>query len=92
MTPSKPRCTFAIISHPDAGKTTITEKLLWFGGVVREAGMVKSKSGDFAKSDWMELEQQRGISITSSVMSFEYNDRALHLLGDAPLDSCVAGS
>lgn len=78
-----PRCTFAIISHPDAGKTTITEKLLWFGGVVREAGMVKSKSGDYAKSDWMELEKQRGISITSSVMSFEYNDRALHLL-DTP--------
>lgn len=79
----KPRCTFAIISHPDAGKTTMTEKLLWFGGVVREAGMVKSKSGDYAKSDWMELEKQRGISITSSVMSFEYNDRALHLL-DTP--------
>lgn len=78
-----PRCTFAIISHPDAGKTTMTEKLLWFGGVVREAGMVKSKSGDFAKSDWMELEKQRGISITSSVMSFEYGDRALHLL-DTP--------
>jgi peptide chain release factor 3 len=79
----KPRCTFAIISHPDAGKTTMTEKLLWFGGVVREAGMVKSKTGDYAKSDWMELEKQRGISITSSVMSFEYNDRALHLL-DTP--------
>ncbi len=79
----KTRCTFAIISHPDAGKTTMTEKLLWFGGVVREAGMVKSKSGDYAKSDWMELEKQRGISITSSVMSFEYNDRALHLL-DTP--------
>lgn len=79
----KPRCTYAIISHPDAGKTTMTEKLLWFGGVVREAGMVKSKSGDYAKSDWMELEKQRGISITSSVMSFEYNDRALHLL-DTP--------
>lgn len=78
-----PRCTFAIISHPDAGKTTMTEKLLWFGGVVREAGMVKSKSGEYAKSDWMELEKQRGISITSSVMSFEYNDRALHLL-DTP--------
>jgi peptide chain release factor 3 len=78
-----PRATFAIISHPDAGKTTMTEKLLWFGGVVREAGMVKSKSGDYAKSDWMELEKQRGISITSSVMSFEYNDRALHLL-DTP--------
>ncbi len=83
MNPPKSRCTFAIISHPDAGKTTMTEKLLWFGGVVREAGMVKSKSGDFAKSDWMELEKQRGISITSSVMSFEYNERALHLL-DTP--------
>ena len=83
MNPPKPRCTFAIISHPDAGKTTMTEKLLWFGGVVREAGMVKSKTGDYAKSDWMELEKQRGISITSSVMSFEYNDRALHLL-DTP--------
>ena len=79
----KPRCTFAIISHPDAGKTTMTEKLLWFGGVVREAGMVKSKTGDYAKSDWMDLEKKRGISITSSVMSFEYNDRALHLL-DTP--------
>jgi len=78
-----PRATFAIISHPDAGKTTVTEKLLWFGGVVREAGMVKSKTGEYAKSDWMELEKQRGISITSSVMSFEYNDRAIHLL-DTP--------
>jgi peptide chain release factor 3 len=77
------RCTFAIISHPDAGKTTVTEKLLWFGGVVRKAGMVKSKSGDFAKSDWMEMEQDRGISITSSVMSYTYNDRAVHLL-DTP--------
>ena len=77
------RCTFAIISHPDAGKTTVTEKLLWFGGVVRKAGMVKSKSGEYAKSDWMELEKQRGISITSSVMSFEYGNRALHLL-DTP--------
>lgn len=78
-----PRCTFAIISHPDAGKTTMTEKLLWFGGVVREAGMVKSKSGDFAKSDWMELEKQRGISITSTVLSFAYAERAVHLL-DTP--------
>jgi len=77
------RATFAIISHPDAGKTTMTEKLLWFGGVIREAGMVKSKSGDFAKSDWMELEKQRGISITSSVLSFDYNERAIHLL-DTP--------
>lgn len=78
-----PRATFAIISHPDAGKTTMTEKLLWFGGVVREAGMVKSKSGDFAKSDWMELEKQRGISITSTVLSFDYAQRAVHLL-DTP--------
>ena len=79
-----PRCTFAIISHPDAGKTTVTEKLLWFGGVVRsQEGMVKSKSGDYAKSDWMQMEQDRGISITSSVMSFEYNKRAVHLL-DTP--------
>ena len=77
------RCTFAIISHPDAGKTTVTEKLLWFGGLVRQAGMVKSKSGDYAKSDWMEIEQERGISITSSVMSYEYNNRYVHLL-DTP--------
>lgn len=80
----KDRCTFAIISHPDAGKTTVTEKLLWFGGVVRtQDGMVKSKSGQFAKSDWMQLEQERGISISSSVMTFEYLDRMMHLL-DTP--------
>ncbi|MFT6630102.1 MAG: peptide chain release factor 3 [Bacteriovoracaceae bacterium] len=77
------RCTFAIISHPDAGKTTVTEKLIWFGGVVREAGMVKAKSGEAAKSDWMQLEQDRGISITSSVMSYHYNNRYIHLL-DTP--------
>ncbi|OIQ17524.1 MAG: peptide chain release factor 3 [Bacteriovorax sp. MedPE-SWde] len=77
------RCAFAIISHPDAGKTTMTEKLLWFGQVVREVGMVKSKKGNFAKSDWMEMEKERGISITSSVMSFPYNERAMHLL-DTP--------
>lgn len=77
------RCTFAIISHPDAGKTTVTEKLLWFGGVVREAGKVKAKDGEFAKSDWMQMEQDRGISITSSVMSYHYNERAVHLL-DTP--------
>lgn len=77
------RCTFAIISHPDAGKTTVTEKLLWFGGVVREAGKVKAKDGEFAKSDWMQMEQDRGISITSSVMSYVYNNRAVHLL-DTP--------
>ena len=81
--PQSTRCTFAIISHPDAGKTTMTEKLLWFGRVVRQMGMVKSKSGQFAKSDWMELEKQRGISISTSVMSFDYNERAMHLL-DTP--------
>lgn len=83
MNEDKPRCTFAIISHPDAGKTTMTEKLLWFGRVVRDVGMVKSKQGNYAKSDWMEMEKERGISITSSVMSFPYADRAMHLL-DTP--------
>ncbi len=77
------RATFAIISHPDAGKTTMTEKLLWFGQVIRETGMVKSKHGNYAKSDWMEMEKERGISITSSVMSFPYKQRAMHLL-DTP--------
>jgi peptide chain release factor 3 len=77
------RATFAIISHPDAGKTTMTEKLLWFGRVIRDTGMVKSKQGNYAKSDWMEMEKERGISITSSVMSFPYNQRAVHLL-DTP--------
>lgn len=77
------RATFAIISHPDAGKTTMTEKLLWFGQVIRETGMVKSKHGNYAKSDWMEIEKERGISISSSVMSFPYQERAMHLL-DTP--------
>ncbi len=77
------RCTFAIISHPDAGKTTVTEKILWFGQVIHQMGQVKSKSGNFAKSDWMELEKQRGISVSSSVMSFNYENRAMHLL-DTP--------
>ncbi|MBL3536209.1 peptide chain release factor 3 [Levilactobacillus brevis] len=78
------RRTFAIISHPDAGKTTITEQLLLFGGVVREAGTVKArKSGNFAKSDWMEIEQKRGISVTSSVMQFDYQDKRINIL-DTP--------
>lgn len=68
------RKTFAIISHPDAGKTTITEQLLLFGGAIRQAGTVKGKkSGKFAKSDWMKIEQQRGISVTSSVMQVDYD-------------------
>ncbi|KRK47161.1 peptide chain release factor 3 [Secundilactobacillus kimchicus] len=78
------RRTFAIISHPDAGKTTITEQLLLFGGIVREAGTVKArKSGNFAKSDWMEIEQKRGISVTSSVMQFDYEGKRINIL-DTP--------
>ena len=68
------RRTFAIISHPDAGKTTLTEKLLLYGGAINTAGAVKGKAADrHATSDWMEMEKQRGISITSSVMQFEYD-------------------
>ncbi|MEE4297568.1 MAG: GTP-binding protein, partial [Wenzhouxiangella sp.] len=68
------RRTFAIISHPDAGKTTLTEKFLLFGGAIQLAGSVKSrKASRHATSDWMEMEKERGISITSSVMQFPYH-------------------
>lgn len=78
------RRTFAIISHPDAGKTTLTEKLLYHGGVIHETGEVKGKSGTKAVTlDWMELERQKGISITSSVMTFDYNKLRVNLL-DTP--------
>ena len=78
------RRTFAIISHPDAGKTTMTEKLLLFGNIIRQAGTVKGKkSGKFAASDWMEIEKKRGISVTSSVMSFPYRDLFVNIL-DTP--------
>ena len=78
------RRTFAIISHPDAGKTTLTEKLLLFGGAIRLAGSVKGRKADrHATSDWMALEQQRGISITTSVMQFPYNGKIVNLL-DTP--------
>ncbi len=78
------RRTFAIISHPDAGKTTLTEKLLLFGGAIQLAGTVKSrKSARHATSDWMEVEQQRGISVTSSVMQFPYAGYTVNLL-DTP--------
>lgn len=78
------RRTFAIISHPDAGKTTMTEKLLLQGGVIREAGEVKAKQGKkSATSDWMALEQQKGISITTSVMQFDYSGLRVNLL-DTP--------
>ncbi|MGD9788331.1 MAG: peptide chain release factor 3 [Sulfuricellaceae bacterium] len=78
------RRTFAIISHPDAGKTTLTEKLLWFGGAIQMAGAVRArKASRHATSDWMELEKQRGISVTSSVMQFPYREHMINLL-DTP--------
>jgi len=80
----KRRRTFAIISHPDAGKTTLTEKLLLFGGAIQMAGSVKSrKATRHATSDWMALEKERGISVTSSVMQFPYEGRVINLL-DTP--------
>ena len=77
------RRTFAIISHPDAGKTTITEKLLLLGNAIQVAGSVKGKKGPHATSDWMSMEQERGISVTSSVMQFPYHQRTVNLL-DTP--------
>lgn len=78
------RRTFAIISHPDAGKTTLTEKLLLYGGAIQEAGAVKARRAQKrATSDWMELEKQRGISITSTVLQFDYRNIRLNLL-DTP--------
>ena len=80
----KRRRTFAVISHPDAGKTTLTEKLLLFSGAIQIAGTVKGrKSNRYATSDWMEIEKQRGISVASSVMQFEYGDAVINLL-DTP--------
>ena len=78
------RRTFAIISHPDAGKTTLTEKLLLFGGAIQMAGAVKARGqARRARSDWMKVEQERGISVTSSVMTFEYEGKTFNLL-DTP--------
>jgi peptide chain release factor 3 len=77
------RRTFAIISHPDAGKTTITEKLLLLGNAIQVAGSVKGKKGPHATSDWMSMEQERGISVTSSVMQFPYRECTVNLL-DTP--------
>ena len=80
----KRRRTFAIISHPDAGKTTLTEKFLLYGGALQSAGSVKGKQNDkHAVSDWMEIEKQRGISITSSVLQFEYDGYCINIL-DTP--------
>ncbi|HTH04681.1 MAG TPA: GTP-binding protein, partial [Ilumatobacteraceae bacterium] len=78
------RRTFAIISHPDAGKTTLTEKFLLYSGAVQEAGSVHAREGRrSARSDWMEIEQQRGISISSTVLQFPYRDHTINLL-DTP--------
>lgn len=80
----KKRRTFAIISHPDAGKTTITEKMLLFGKVIRTSGTIKGRgSGKYAKSDWMNIEKERGISVTTSVMQFTYKNILINLL-DTP--------
>src|SRR5947209_17005325 len=78
------RRTFAIISHPDAGKTTLTEKLLLFGGAIQLAGQVKAKRNRrTTQSDWMAIEKERGISVVTSVMTFEFDDRVFNLL-DTP--------
>ena len=80
----KKRRTFAIISHPDAGKTTLTEKFLLYGGVINQAGSVKGKAtARHAVSDWMDIEKERGISVTSSVLQFEYGGRCINIL-DTP--------
>ena len=78
------RRTFAIISHPDAGKTTLTEKLLLYGGAIHLAGSIKArKAARYATSDWMEIERQRGISVTSSALAFEFDDHTINIL-DTP--------
>ncbi len=78
------RRTFAIISHPDAGKTTLTEKLLLYGGAIHLAGSVKARRARrYATSDWMQLEKERGISVTTSVLQFPYRGHAVNLL-DTP--------
>ena len=78
------RKTFAIISHPDAGKTTLTEKLLLYGGAIRLAGAVKGrKATKHAVSDWMDIEKERGITVTSSVLNFDYNGFRVNIL-DTP--------
>ena len=80
----KRRRTFAIISHPDAGKTTLTEKFLLYGGAINLAGTVKGrKAAKHAASDWMEIEKERGISVTSSVLQFQYDGCCINIL-DTP--------
>ena len=78
------RRTFAIIAHPDAGKTTLTEKLLLFGGAIQLAGEVKAKKDRIqTRSDWMKIERERGISVVTSVMTFEYDGNVFNIL-DTP--------
>jgi len=78
------RRTFGIISHPDAGKTTLTEKLLLYGGAIQQAGAVRARKAQrYATSDWMAIEKERGISVTTSVMKFNYRDFEINLL-DTP--------
>ena len=84
LTEAARRRTFAIISHPDAGKTSLTEKFLLYAGAVQEAGSVRARAGQrAATSDWMEMEKQRGISISSTVLQFPYRDHVFNLL-DTP--------
>ena len=85
------RRTFGIISHPDAGKTTLTEKLLLFGGAIQEAGAVKSnKIKKGATSDFMEIERQRGISVATSVLAFEYKGKKINILAKGPNQTVIA--
>ena len=77
------RRTFAIISHPDAGKTTLTEKFLLYSGAIEMAGAVKSRKQAAVRSDWMEMERARGISITSAALQFAYSDHVVNLV-DTP--------
>ena len=84
------RRTFAIISHPDAGKTTLTEKFLLYGGAINLAGSVKGKAtARHAVSDWMEIEKQRGISVTSSVLQFQHSGFCINIL-DTPGDTRIS--
>ena len=84
LTPAERRRTFAIIAHPDAGKTTLTEKLLLLGGAIQEAGAVRARGERRrTRSDWMKIEQQRGISVSASVMTFEHDGLVFNLL-DTP--------
>ena len=88
----KKRRTFAIISHPDAGKTTLTEKFLLYGGAINQAGSVKGKAtAKHAVSDWMEIEKERGISVTSSVLQFNYDGYCINIPGHTGTSGLFGG-